>query len=327
MNYQIVNPWLKQRCVWFSWPHDNLIWDQDCIPAQKEFAQVVMCASMTAPVFVGVPKKDLARASFIIPHHINLEGIDNFPTSVGDERYKIAYNIHTQSLAFIGKTGQHPFSSLNSYISEVIDCEELQTPVGGFITDGNKFLIGLSDVWLNANCNLTLDNITKLITKFYGIQHVFWLESSKALPPLRLDSICSLRVLNNHLVFIYSAQETNEYVKTTTKKLNDILVENAKVLKYTIEVHQVPSIDNYEFLDNVINNSSRAFYAYPSYASVLPINERVLVPMYGTKRDNEVLALMQRIFSDLEVVGVEVTALSKGGMLWSSLALAIPALK
>lgn len=315
----------KQRCIWLAWPHDTTKWPNDCIPAQKEFAALCMALSMSAPVFVLVPKKDLGRASFIIPHHINLIEVPDSPIDF-DEISLVSKGEQIFVLSR-GKVWSPKLESTYQLWHDKYQVQresvDLVWPQGGFLTDGSQLFVALASLWLKVNLKLTLKDIEALLNKDLGFTDFVWLatkDMNQAIP--RLDSLCTIRSDGTVLV----SKESDPMIASLTEELSTTLDGRLGGMGRRFTVYQIPAVDNFE-LCRALKSRAQDSYAYPTYASVLPMNERLLVPLYGTARDNQILDLMMNIFKDLDVTGVEVKDITSGHILWHTLGVGIPALK
>ncbi len=291
MCYRLIADYAKCKSVWLFWPHNPIDWVNDAVPAQKAFARLAMTVSMVAPVFVAVPVRDIDRAHFILPKHINIVPLDIKGTAIRySEVMAVQYNGTLSLLGNHFDHDQHLFADACVLPTRTTDLK-LDSRMISVDNLGNA----LVHMRLFRDLNPKVRDPISLLHDLFNL---------KTIVPLNLENITSI---GDVCTFI-----DDKTVLLSMTKSDDVV--RARI---TTEVEKnlmsaVASDGGSLAIRHVIAPEDNPF-KFAAYSNVLVCNERVIAPLFAPKSDNEALAQLQCMFVHKEVCGVEIGDLLKGG--------------
>jgi agmatine deiminase len=167
---------------------------------------------------------------------------------------------------------------------------------GGIESDGAGTLLSTPQCVFPRNPELAPDILEQTLKTQLGMQRILWLHSGH----LENDDT------DGHIDTLarFCTAESIAYVACTQK--NDPLYDGFFRMQQELEAFRTLNGKPYNLfplpLPTVFNRQNQRLPA--TYANFLIINEKVLVPIYGEKEDQEALTVLKQAFPKHQVVGV-----------------------
>lgn len=289
--------WEPQDAVLLAWPHEKTDWAPVLKEAQQTFDHIALAVERfqrvirVAPDAFNLPTDDTwARdfgpitieengAPFLLDFTFNGWG-NKFPAEQ-DNRI-------TQALHQLGAFGNTPMRSI-----------DLVLEGGSIESDGEGTLLTTAECLLNPNRNpnLSKEQIETALRNELGADTILWLNHGALLGDDTDAHIDTLARLAPERTIVYTAcddpaDEHYDELKKMERELEAFPDYRLLPLpwpspKYDDEGHRLPA----------------------TYANYLVINGAVLVPTYNDPADDSALAVVQKAFSDREIIGIDCSTL------------------
>jgi agmatine deiminase len=327
LGYSMPAEWEPQEAVWLSWPHKEESWPGNFSPVPAIFAQIGREIADSQLVRINVADAGMeanarahlqqagARMDRVRFHHNPTNDAwvrDHGPIYVVRERQGKRERALT-NWGYNAWGGKYPPFDLDNEIPSRI-AAEFNEPIfdAGMILEGGSIDVNGEGVLLttegcllhpNRNPDLSREQIEQRLMQFLGVGKILWLG----------DGI--------------SGDDTDGHVDDITRFVgprtlitvieDDPADENHKPLQENLDrLNHLTDIDGRPFEVITLPMPEPVFYdgsrLPASYANFLIINTKVLVPIYGSRRDAIALKTLQRVFPDRDVVGIDCTVLAWG---------------
>jgi agmatine deiminase len=324
LGYRMPAEWEKHDAIWLSWPHDPLTFP-DCIEkVEATYVQIIkeLYESEKINLFVKDQKMkekvtrmlqavsvDFSEITFYMFDYADVWFRDYGPTFIiNDKQQKLAM------VNWIFNCWGEKYDDLlkDKDIPKVIN-ETLQIPCfkpqivmeGGSIdVNGKGTLLTTEQCLLNPNRNpdLTRGDIEKYLKEHLDITHFIWLKNGICGDDTdgHIDDLARF-VNSTTIVCAYEEDQTNQ--NFAALKSNYEILKNATDQDGNkINVIKLPMPDN-------VNSE----YVVPaSYTNFYIGNTKVLMPAFNHKNDQVALEILQKLFPDRKVIGIDCTDLVNG---------------
>lgn len=192
-----------------------------------------------------------------------------------------------------------------------IDLNEVVLEGGAMELDGNgTFLATKSSIInKNRNPNLNQSEIEEYIKKYYGVKNFIW-----------LDGVVGLDITDFHIDGFAKFYNESTIITLSKNDLRDwgLSRRDTNKLLSSTDVNG----DEYEYIylplteDTVKLENGEDLGYHGSYMNFYIGNEVVLVPNYNDQNDSVANSIIQGLYPDREVVGIDIRELYKdGGMI------------
>lgn len=306
--------WEQQGFVQYTFPHRNSDWVDMYQEVVACFVNIIVATAQFAPVVVVChSKKEVSsyfKDSTLFPiRFIEIASNDTWARDHG--AITVFENDKPVLLDFIfNGWGQKFESTLDNQISQQLVQRILpKTEVrsidfvleGGSIeSDGAGTLLTTSECLLSKfrNPSYSKNQIEAFLKQTFGLQKVLWLDHGYLAGD---DTDAHIDTLAR-----FCNASTIAYVKCddpTDEHYNDLQKMESQLHTFTNAQNQAYNLVPLPFPDACYDDEGQRLPA--TYANFLIVNEGVLVPTYGVSQDETALAILQRIFPERTVIGVD----------------------
>lgn len=316
--------WEPHDAVWLSWPHDPISFPR-LAEAEEAFAEfirevhtservelLVLNEEMRVRVADALRKKtvDLSRVRFRITDYADIWFRDYGPIFV--------VNRQSRSLAmtkWIFNAWGNKYDTLLkdngiSYIINNLIILPMFEP--GIVMEGGSIEVNGAGTLMtteqcllnkNRNQNLSKEEIEKYLSDYLGVRHFIWLKEGIAGDDTdgHIDDIA--RFVNRDTVLCArqadKADHDHEVLEENFRRLEAATDQDGKKLR----VIELP-------VPGWVGDDEGRLPA--SYSNFYIANTKVLVPIFGVENDAKALEVIQSVFPDRRVVGINAVALVYG---------------
>lgn len=314
MTFRMLPEWAPHERVWIGFPSDAAAWGAPLAEAQQQiaaFANAVNDGGKGEIVHLVAKGADAtARARDLCDVGVIIEDRyigdiwlrDTGCIIVGSGSDRIARNF-----GFNGWGGRFDYDGDQTIGRELAVASGLQVTdcdwvlEGGSIdVDGAGLAVTTADCLLNPNRNPSLDRlaIEAKLTRDLGIERLLWLGDGLANDHTdgHIDNLARF-VGPNHLVIpeARDADDPNATVYTDAR---------SRAEDFGCTVTSLPSVGRFEQDGDVVPASYMNFYIG---------NSAVIVPIYGSKQDDNALAALEPLFPSRKIIGLRADAVLTGG--------------
>ncbi len=303
--------------TWLQWPHKYTYGNQ--VPKQYDPIWIEMTKALHKGEnvhIVAYNEKEKNRITqllndagvamnqvdFLIEKTEDVWVRDNGPIFVYDENK----NLMITNWEFNGWGGKHAFeydNKIPSHISNAIGISKVDIDMvleeGAIEVDGAGTFMATRSSILNDNRNpgLTQAQAETFFKHYLGVTNFIWLDgiAGQDITDMHIDGIA--RFIGNHTIATYSKAFVENYGE-------DVVISDYQKLVTAKNAKGEP----YKIVELPIAIKSEG-----SYLNYYVGNEAVLVPNYNESTDAEANAIIQGLYPDKEVIGINVTELWKDG--------------
>ncbi|PAF48506.1 agmatine deiminase [Helicobacter sp. 12S02634-8] len=312
--------WERQRAVLMAFPHEKSDWIESIEAARENFLAIIREIARFEPVWVCIDPDDLIGKAML--QHLQIPQVKLLEIPVNDTWARDFGPISIEEdgcvklldFGFNGwglKFRSDKDNQVNTRLSAAGILPHAMTKMplileGGSIdTDGQGRLLTNTQCLLepNRNPHLSQSQIEANLKEVLGVQEVLWLHSGYLVGDDTDGHIDTLvRFLNPQTIAYVQCEDKNDVHYAPLQKMQDELLalKNAQGKPYTLIPLPLPS---------AIDDGKQRLPA--TYANFLFINNALLVPTYGDKKDAQVLEILQKNCSDKEVIGIDCRTLIK----------------
>jgi len=258
---------------------------------------------------------DLGQVDFKVYPNDDFWVRDNGPIYVHDQ----AGNLVVQDWGFNGWGGKTDFDLCNAIPKrigqnqgrQVIDLNTIMINEGGSVElDGNGTLMACKSSILNDNRNagMTQQQAEEIFTKYLGATHFVW-----------LDGQAGLEITDQHIDGFARFGNATTIVTMPEDDLLAYDVKQSDIAKLYAATNK--DGEPYTFLklpltqNNVVTTYGNDLGYIGSYCNYYIANTKVLVPVYNDPNDSQALQLLQTLYPNRTVVGIDCrNVYANGGM-------------
>ena len=316
--------WEPHSAVWLSWPHDPISFP-DLAGAEKAFAEFIQEISASERVELQILGESMrARASKMLREKgTPLEQVGFHLADYADiwfRDYGPIFVVHsaTKRLAMtkwifnawgdkyetLLKDDRVPYRMNESLALPMFE-PGIVLEGGSIEVNGQGTLMTTEQCLLNPNRNpqLSKNEIEKYLSDYIGVKHFIWLKEGIAGDDTdgHIDDIA--RFVNKNTVLCALQPDSND-------PDHEVLEENFRLLEAAtdqdgkkLRVIPLP-------VPGFVGDEQGRLPA--SYANFYIGNTKVLVPIFGVENDAAALAVIQSLFPNRKVVGINARALVYG---------------
>ena len=321
--------WAQHASTWLSWPHNETTWPGKLLKeAESVYLQMMEALLLHEKVNLLVPSNEVAhhvmksldqkkaRTSNLVMHEVFT--VDAWIRDYGPIFLKGLENIEKKAFVkwvFNAWGGKYDDLAQDNV---VVDHLSFLTPIqrfnpgiileGGSIdVNGEGLCLTTQQCLLNSNRNskLSKSDIESYLNQYLGVQKVIWLKEGIEGDDTdgHIDDIT--RFVNPTTVVTATENNPNDknhrFLKENLEILKSVTDQNEKSLK----IVEIP-------MPGRVNVQGTQERLPASYANFYIANQTVLVPLYSHANDKIALHILQEVFPNRKVIGIECTALVHG---------------
>ena len=305
--------WAEQEWIWIGFPHDASLWVDDLIPAQEQmaaFASAVAESGQEVRLVVRdaaneMRARELVRGPVVFERHAygDIWLRDSGPLVVFDAAGKR----FARRFGFNGWGGKYEMEGDQEIGATMADAGGLAADKmdwileGGAIdTDGTGLVVTTEQCLLNPNRNPSLSkaDIEARLRDHLGFDRILWLGDGLLGDHTdgHVDNLARFVAPGVLAIPVASGDDDpNAAVYADAR---------ARALAFGLEVRDVPSPGRMD---------EAGIVEPASYMNFAVCNKVVVVPTYGSYRDDEAVAAIGRLFPDRAAVGIRAEAVLTGG--------------
>jgi len=319
LSFRMPAEWEKQEAAWIAWPHNKETWPEDMLKeVEKYYSEWTKALHAGQKVKILVNDEDFEeKARLKLKNH----GIEDFKNILFYKIKTVDAWIRDYGPTFVisNKTKQKAMVKwiFNSWGNKYDDLKEdsqvpyeinkiMRLPLfepkivleGGSIeVNGSGTILTTEQCLLNKNRNphLKKEQIEQFLKDCLNVSNILWLKEGIAGDDT-----------DGHIDDIARFVSQNTIVCAFEDNKND---ENYEVLKENYELLLKMKDENGDKL-NIIKLPMPGFVGdkdrrYPaSYCNFYIWNEAVVVPVFGHENDKKALDILQKLFPDRKIVGI-----------------------
>lgn len=309
--------WEEQSGVMIAWPHENTDWYADISNVLKVYVKIAESILQYQKLLVVCKDEKDVKVKLKNANQKNLITVsiptnDTWARDFGPITVLENSNPMLLDFGFNGWGQKFPAHLDNKVNSCLMKHQVFQKNVqyqdennfileGGSIdTDGRGVLLTTTRCFLSKKRNPDMDSksIEKVLKTKLGVEKLLWLNNGYLEGDDTDSHVDTLaRFCNeNTIAFVYCDDKNDSHYGELKEMENEI--------KKFREKNGFPySLIRLPMADPVYDRKGNRLPA--SYANFLIINKAVLVPNYGTEKDNLVLEIFKDIFPKKEIIGID----------------------
>ena len=321
--------WEPHRAVWTAWPADGDLWQENLAPAQAEFA--ALCRAIVAPAAKDWPlepeslevlvrdaraEAEAAAALAGLPvrfHRIPYGDIwlrDTAPCFVRSGDGEVA----AACFRFNGWGGKYTFEDdtvLAHAVRQAGGFEAFDVPLvfegGSLEVDGQGTAITTAQCLLNPNRNpdLSREQVEALLYHALGIDRLLWLGDGLLNDHTDGHVDTLVRFAGPGRVVCMEPRDRDDPNRDALEAILRDLASMRDALGRSLDVVTLPSPGLVEGPEGEPMPAS--------YANFYVSNTAVVVPVYGSRHDDEAVDVVASCFPGRRVVGSPARAILSGG--------------
>lgn len=328
LGFRMPAEWEPQEAIWLSWPHNEQTWPGAFEPVPDVFVEITKEISEGQLVRINVESEEKAATvrELLNRSQINLDNIrfhlnqtndcwarDHSPIYVVRDLEDGVRERAITNWEYNAWGGKYPPYDADNQIPQRISSEfdeftfdgHMVLEGGSIDVNGIGSLLTTTSCLLNKNRNpqLTQSEIEERLRTFLGVSKILWLEDGILGDDTdgHIDDITRF-VSPTAVVTAIEENPKDENFLPLMKNL-EILQGMTDQLGNPLEIISLP------MPDPVFHEEHRL---PASYANFLICNEKLLVPTYRCSKDAKAIGILQDIFTNRTVVGIDCTDLVWG---------------
>jgi agmatine deiminase len=332
--------WSPHARTWMAWPERPDTWRQGAVPAQEAFAAVAAAIAEGEPVRMAVSPAQRDRAAAALPDGVELVEVptddcwmrDIGPICVVDRAGEVrgvdwVFNAWGGERGGLYASWAHDDAAA-AEVCRVEGIDRYRAPIvleGGSVhTDGEGTLLTTEECLLHPNRNpgLTRADVERHLRDHLGVETVIWLGRGVVDDETdgHVDNLaCFVRPGVVALTWTDDPDDPQHPVSRDALRR----LETARDARgRPLEVHRVHQPGPLTMTEAEAAGVVRAPGTRPrpagarlaaSYVNFYVADGRVIVPLLDPSRDDEACAVIDGLFPDHEVVGVQAREILLGG--------------
>lgn len=325
MSHDLYFPpeWQISRMVQLTWPHSQTDWSDNLEAVTATFVNIARHILESCKLLIVAPDISLVKNQ-LQSSKVNLSNIQFFQIDTNDtwardhggltifkdgEALVYDFRFNGWGLKFPANLDNLITSQLNeSHIlyNQYKNMQHFVLEGGSIEVDGNGTLMTTSECLLSPNRNphLCQEDIENQLIEYFGVSQILWLESGYLCGDDTDSHIDTLARFcpNNTIAYVQCLDEYDEHY-TALYEMEQELIAFRNVHNQPYHLIPLPMADA---IYNIDNERLPA-----TYANFLVVNDRVLVPTYGSKKDNIALNRIAEAFPTYEIYGIDCCELIK----------------
>jgi agmatine deiminase len=316
--------WSPHAACWLAWPSHEDLWQENLAPAREAF--VAMCRAVAAGgggerIELLVPddaQEALARAALagldVRFHRIPFGDIwlrDTAPVFV---RHPASGEVAAVRFGFNGWGGKYVLDHDDAVSERVAAAAGFRTFAEGWVleggsidVDGEGTCLTTRQCLLHPNRNPTMNeaSITRALADGLGLERIVWLGDGLVNDHTdgHVDNVA--RFCAPGAAVCMEARSDDDPNRAALDAIAQTLAESTDAKGRRLEVVRIPSPGR------VTDDDGRVIPA--SFVNFYIGNRAVVVPVYGTRWDDEAVERIGRLFPGRRAVGVDARGILSGG--------------
>jgi agmatine deiminase len=323
LGYRMPAEWEKHDAIWLAWPHDPTTFPDRVQKVEQTYVEIVknISESETVNLFVKNDKMKAKAAGLFVKAGVDLGKVvfhlfdyadvwfrDYGPTFIVNSHCELAmvnwiFNTWGNKYDTLLKDHQIP-NVMNANMQLSCFKPGIVLEGGSIDVNGKGTLITTEQCLLNRNRNPNLCKleIEQYLKSHLGVTHIIWLK----------NGICG--------------DDTDGHIDDLARFVNPTTIVCAYE-ENKLDQNYTPLKENYDLLCNSVDQDGNKlnivklpmpyaeYEGFPlpaSYTNFYIGNTKVLVPIFGHKNDKAALEILQKLFTDRKVVGINCTDLLHG---------------
>lgn len=316
--------WEQHKATWLAWPYDEITFPDRVEKVEQLYALIISHLSSNEIVNLLVLDKAMQTRvkALLAPYEIKLDNIifhlinyadvwmrDYWPTAVINNNkfawIKWRYNAYGNKFPDL-LPDDRAFEQIKLSVDMQNVVADIYMEGGAIETNGAGILLTTEECLLNPNRNPQLDKKTteEYLKKYLGVNKIIWLKKG---------------LLNDHTDG--HIDEIARFVNPNTivcAYANDRRDPNFEILDENFRILQAASDHNGNLFNLVKLPMPKISYddgeqAPASYANFYIANKVVLMPTFAHENDVVALQIIQKLFPERKVIGIDCTDLIYGG--------------
>jgi agmatine deiminase len=323
LGYRMPAEWERHEAIWLAWPYDPTTFPDRVEKVEATYVQIVKEIHESETVNLFVKDEAMKQKAILLfkQAKINLEKIRFFMFNYADVWFRdygpIFLSNCSGELAMVNwkfNTWGEKYSDLlkDSQIPQVINCEmrltcfkpDVVLEGGSIDVNGKGTLLTTEQCLLNRNRNphLCKQEIESFLKDNLGVAHVIWLKTG----------ICGDDTdghIDDLARFVNSTTVVCAYEENKDDENYAALDENYQLLLNSVD-QDGNKLNVVKLPMPAVGDKTQKLPA--SYTNFYIGNSKVLVPVFGHKNDKAALAILQKLFPERKVVGINCADLVHG---------------
>lgn len=314
--------WEPQDAILLAWPHQNTDWRPILDQVTKVYIELIQQISRIETVIIIAPELNLVLATLqktdIDFSRIILHQIDTNDTWIRDFGPLTVYTGNQPLLldfAFNGWGSKFPADKDNQATKHLYETNlfktaklfssELILEGGSLESDGSGTLLTTTACLLNQNRNPHLDKgeLEAKLSERLGFDHFLWLEHGWLAgddTDSHIDTLARLAP-NNTILYTKCDDSDDEHYPPLQEM-------EAQLQQFRTKGEQPFHLISLPMPQACYDGAGRL---PASYANFLIINQAVLVPTYNDPADTMALKILENVFPDRKIIGIDCRSLIK----------------
>ena len=325
--------------MWIAWPERTDNWRYGGKPAQDVFVNTAKAISEVTPVTMAVSSDQYDNARSILPEHIRVVEMstndawmrDIAPSYVVNdkgERRGVDWEFNAWGGLVDGLYFPwHRDDQVARKICEVHRDGHYRAPIvleGGSIhVDGEGTLYTTEECLLHPSRNpdLSKEEIENVLKDYLSIEKVIWIPRGLYNDETNGHVDNLIHVARPGEVILSWCTDENDPQYEISQEAFQVLSNCTDAKGRELKIHKMhipgplrireDEAGGIDVCDGMERSAGERLAG--SYANFLITNNRIILPLLDPERDDEAKALLQDIFQDYEVVGVEAREILLGG--------------
>lgn len=330
LGFYMPAEWHEHQATWMAWPYDPITFPQRVKIVEKVFAKIIYYLHLNENIELLVLNKEMQNQAekILRLNHVNINKItfhqvdyadvwtrdyaptflinlNNKDTSKETAWIKWQYNAYGNKFAELLKDNEVPYQ-IKDYLHQTMFESDIIMEGGAIDVNGKGSLITTEECLLNENRNYDLNKqqIENKLKSYLGVNNIIWLKRGIIGDHTdgHVDEVARF-VNENTIVYAYEENKNNPNF--------EILENNFQTLKNATDQDGKPF--NLVKLPMPQMNYDDGETAPVSYANFYIANKSVLVPQFSHKNDKIATDILQKLFPDREVIGIDCKDIIYGG--------------
>jgi len=325
LGYSMPAEWERHEAVWLAWPYDKTTFPDRVDKVEEIYAQIISAVHKSENVNLFVKSKemqtkavrllekkevDFGKVNFFLFDYADVWFRDYGPVFVVDKNKKKLAMVRWKFNAWGEKYGELiKDAQIPSVINQKMKLRCFEPGIvleGGSIdVNGKGTLLTTEQCLLNKNRNprLNREEIEKYLKNYLGVNHIIWLKNGIAGDDTdgHVDDIA--RFVNPTTVLCAYEENKTDEDYPVLKENYEILLNSKDQDGNRLNIIKLPT-------PGFVGDKSHRLPA--SYANFYIANSAVLVPVFGRENDKKALKIIQKVFPERKIVGIDCTDLVYG---------------